>query len=54
MRVSGCGTPRAAIVHNQYMFRLQFRPDAALVLLEERHAAEIYEIVHRDDMVILS
>jgi ribosomal-protein-serine acetyltransferase len=30
------------------MFRLQFRPDAALVLLEEGHAAEIYEIVDRD------
>jgi|SRR5947209_2970236 len=46
--VSAYGTARAAIVHNRYMFRLQFRPDAALVLLEERHAAEIYEIVHRD------
>ncbi len=30
------------------MFRLQFRPDSALVLLEERHAAEIYQIVQRD------
>jgi ribosomal-protein-serine acetyltransferase len=30
------------------MFRLQFRPDAALVLLEERHAAEIYGIIQRD------
>ena len=46
--MSVCGTPRAVIVHNQYMFRLQFRPDAALVLLEERHAAEIYEIVDRN------
>ena len=30
------------------MFRIQFRPDAALVLLEERHAAEIYQVVNRD------
>jgi ribosomal-protein-serine acetyltransferase len=30
------------------MFRIQFRPDAALVLLEERHAGETYEIVDRD------
>ena len=29
--VSAYGTARAAIVHNRYMFRLQFRPDAALV-----------------------
>src|SRR5215831_18864681 len=46
--MSVCGTARAVIVHNRYMFRIQFRPDAALVLLEERHAAEIYEIVDRD------
>jgi len=46
--MSGYGTERAAIVHNHYMFRLQYRPDAALVLLEESYAAEIYELVHHD------
>ncbi len=44
----GCGTERAVIVHNRYMFRLQYRPDAALVLLEESYAAEIYAIVNHD------
>ena len=30
------------------MFRIPFRPDAALVLLEESHAGEIYTVVNRD------
>lgn len=30
------------------MFRVQFRPDAALVLLEETHAAEVYAVVNRE------
>jgi ribosomal-protein-serine acetyltransferase len=30
------------------MFRLDFRPDAALVILEERHAVEIYDVVDRN------